>query len=249
MTPPRAVLLFAALTLASPARAFRPLNTEDAEITAPRKLDLELGWDWSHRADEARKSVVLGTLNYGLAPRLELDADLNWTLMHRPQGPTVGGVGDSLFAVKGLLSAETPRLPALALRAGWKAPTGDAARELGSGDDDFLLMGAASKKWGGHSAHAMLGRTWVGRSADPALRDYVFYGFGADVALNKKVSVLAEAFGSGPLSTDSSDEAALRLGGIYTVSERLLLDFSVRRSLKASAHYWGTSIGLTTTFF
>lgn len=95
----------------------------------------------------------------------------------------------------------------------------------------------------------MLGKAWVGRSADPTLKDYVFYGFGADVALNKKVSVLAEVFGNGPLSTDSSDEASLRLGGIYTISERFLLDFSVRRSLKASAHYWGTSIGLTTTFF
>jgi hypothetical protein len=98
-----AVLLLVSTT---PARAYRPFDGTDADVAAPREVELEIGPVGYVRADTARSLVAPSlVLNYGFAPRLEavLEGRQRWVLS--PSSPPA--LDDVALSVKSLLREGT----------------------------------------------------------------------------------------------------------------------------------------------
>lgn len=166
------------------------------------------------------------------------------------RGPRAGrsqsGLGDVAASVKGVVLPETGRRPALGAKAAFKSDSGDASRALGTGDKDWSLAALATKTWGRHSAHAMVGHAFVGDRHAPQLRDAACLGVGGDYAWNARWSALAEAFGG--LNADptvGSDPAALRVGTILSWSKKAFWDASVAFGLTPASPRWTLTLGLT----
>lgn len=243
----RAALACALSLIAANARAYRPFLTEDADVAAYHRPELELSIDhWSWR-DDSQTRQYLATVNYGLLRRLEISLELP-SIEHRPaSGPTAFGPGDVTLATKFQLLPETERRPAFLMRNSVKTQSGDSDRGLGTGTTDVAAIMAASKHVGSLRLHAQLGVIRVGGPTPPRRHLYQ-YGVAADLALSESARLAAECFGSRHPDDVAPDPVSGGLGIIVPLKDGLAFDAIVRRGLSRSAAPWQGTVGLSFAF-
>ena len=139
-----------------------------------------------------RDKVANGVFNYKMSengtPRYNVASqDLN--------------IGDVLFFVKNQLVEEGDAVPALAWRFGFKIPTGDSAKGMGSGSPGFGFGLAAEKSY--RRLHGYLNANYLvdgGNNALEGLMHSVFFDFSAagEYSFSKRVSGILQLDGGTP---------------------------------------------------
>jgi hypothetical protein len=264
--PRPAFLLFTLLLLtAAEARAQIPFYTDDADTTERGKVHVEFFNEHDVLQKSAypakRQNTANFTLNYGLSDRVEFDVNFPiLTIVNAktaPQG-TVAGVGDTQFGVKYRFidEREGSRLPAMAVVFYVEAPTGDSARQLGSGLTDYWLYGVAqkslTKKVKGRLNGGVLfsGNSSTGLIGISTTKGQVFTGNGSLVRdFTEKLTLGAELFGAVTNNFQlSKGQLTAQVGGIYTLSENFTFTFGVLGGRFAASPRAGFHLGFAYDF-
>ena len=215
----------------------------------------------NHYAADQWKLRPSFTLNYGVTKRLEFDVNTPLLTIFNAKTSTLGnptGIGDTQFGVKYRFrdERESSRLPAMAIVFYLEAPTGSAAKQLGSGVTDYWLYGVAQKSltrktkgrlnagilFAGNSSTGLLGiRTTKGQ---------VFTANGSVTKdFTSKLRLGAELFGGVSNNFQlSKGQLEAQVGGDYALTKRFSLAFGVLGGRFSASPRAGALIGFAYDF-
>ena len=157
-------IFYAALLIglaAAPSRAGRPLETEDAYGVGARGLEAEFGFDYVTVDDAGNEygPTVVGT--YGVLRFLNVAAEVRFLVVEPEEGDRTSGLGDVVLRAKVAAFGNEEAGPALAFVPEVKLATGDAAKGLGCGTNDFGGLAAFSYAVGPVTLHANAGYAYA----------------------------------------------------------------------------------------
>lgn len=236
-------LLCLTLLGVSPARAGRPLDTEDTGTLDPGTAEVEL---YVGVVDDSgdRAWASAGVLNVGLARRLEASMEIGGAYLQRRDEADQAGVIDLLVGLKYRLLDETQTWPALLASVRLRLPTGDAGRGLGSEGIDVLPRLAVSKTFGSLTLIANGGYTFV--TADRALDSWLLSG-ATEYQLAPAWTAVAEVV-SFLGARDAPDVAVARAGLVHVLGRSIRLDMAVGVGLTRHAPSVLATAGVTIPF-
>ena len=257
-------ILFAcvlACLAAAPARAQQPFYTDDADVTGRGQFFFEAINEFDVLQPAARPAVrqntATFTLSYGLFRNAEVSVSAPLITIFNERAATprrVTGVGDTSFQIKYnfLREREGSRLPAMTVTFTVEAPTGSAEKGTGSGLVDYSLNGILQKSvtdltklrlnggviFAGNSATGVVGLRTRGR---------VFTGGGSVVRqFSERLLLGAEVTGAVTSNFDLSRGLLQgQVGGNYTLSERMTLDFGVLAGRYVAGPRLGARLGVS----
>jgi hypothetical protein len=263
----KSIILLLSLLFILPltAGAQLPFYTDDADTTDQGKLHFE----FFDEHDILQKSLYPGkrqnnanfTLNYGVTERLEFDVNAPLLTIFNAQASVSGnptGIGDTQFGLKYRFrdEHEGSRMPALAMVFYLEAPTGNTAKQLGSGVTDYWLYGVAqkslTKKTKGRLNAGILfaGNSSTGLVGISATKGQVFTANGSLTRdFTSKLRLGAELFGGVTNNFQlSKGQLEAQVGGNYALSKRFSLAFGILGGRFAASPRTGASVGFAYDF-
>src|SRR6185369_2970418 len=133
----------------------QPFYTDDAGTTPKGQLHFEFFNEFDALQHSLYPNIRQNTanmkLNFGVTDSIELDLDNPYLAIFRSQltePRNLNGIGDTNVGVKWNFHRESSdsRLPAFSATMYFEFPTGDEARQLGSGLVDYWLNGIVQKR-------------------------------------------------------------------------------------------------------
>lgn len=257
-----AVVVFLCL-LPARAGAQQPFVTDDAEVTPKGKFHFEFSneYDLLQRSlfPARAQNTADAELDYGLFHGVEVgvESPLIAIFNARAAAPDAFGVGDTNFSVKYnfLKEREGSRLPALAASLNVELPTGDPARQLGSGLTDVWLNAIAQKSASDKTKVRLNGGIlFAGNTTTGAIgiktRGRVFTGGASAVRqLTKRLDLGAEVFGAvSPNFRLNRGQLQTQLGGNYAVRKNFTLDFGLIAGRFSASPRLGAQLGFSADF-
>jgi Putative MetA-pathway of phenol degradation len=238
-----AVLLAASsfLVAAAPATAGHPLETDDPGTQGRRNLEAEFNADRSNGPDGSHATVIYNTDTLGLAPRLDLIANLPYVFDKADaSAPTVRGMGDVAIELKYRFLDQKGPVPAFAFKAGALLPTGDFAQGLGDGRASGLFTAIAGWERDNVGLYGNLRYALAGRPVGSSdRRDRLLASVAARAEIVERLVALGECVWEAPLDggTPRSEVAA---GLSIEIVENLFVNGATK---------WGTtSVSPNVTF-
>jgi hypothetical protein len=235
---PRDTLIVCAIALslasaldANAAWAGPPFRTDDPE---PVELHHWEAYVFTQITDTANgvSGVEPGLeVNYGAAPNLQLHL-LTPLALDRPSGgPTAFGFGDVELGAKYRFIEESKDSwrPQVGVFPLVELPTGDERRGLGGGHTRVFLPVWLQKSQGDWLTYGG-GGYWI--NPGPGNRNYWFAGWLLQRQITKPLALGAEVFYQTADTIGGKDSAGFNVGGVYDLSDRYHLLFSVGRGLK-----------------
>lgn len=234
------VVLAVAVLLPAPARAARPLDTEDTGTVDPGRAELELSADFARGSGDDTWAAK-GVLSTGVWPRVEVRVESALLLLDPRGEPGRAGIGDSLLGIKYRVLDESPVRPAVLTGVALRLPTGDESRGLGAEGVDVTTLAAVSKTLGALVFTGNLGYTFV--TADRPL-DLWTLAASLEYRARKSVWLVGEAVGT--LGVDAAgDRLVLRAGAVWAVTDRVKLDGAVGAGATRASPDVTITLGLT----
>jgi Putative MetA-pathway of phenol degradation len=140
------LLLLPLLFGASASRAQMPFYTDNADVTPPKKLHVEIFDEvdglQSSQFPDVRQNTANLRVNFSPISGLELDLDAPYITIYRaPESQASRGIGDTDLGAKWNFREAIPdsTRPAFSVSFYVEFPTGNAQQELGSGLTDYWL--------------------------------------------------------------------------------------------------------------
>ena len=235
--------LLTAVLGAAPARAGRPLDTEDTGTVAGGRAEVELAVD--HTRDGA-DSVSAGraVIAVGLGDDLELRLESALAIVDHAEHRARAGIADAFVGAKYRLRHQSFAAPAVLAALVVRLPTGDVDRGLGLPGADVTMLAVAGKSWGPVMLHGNAGYTSVvdDRSADVwRLAASAEWGKGGGWTL---VAEIVSDIGA----TAAPTTAVIRAGARLNLSAVITIDGAAGVGLTRSSPDLGTTVGLTLRF-
>ncbi len=254
--------LFAACVTTAPAQ--QPFITDDADVTARGHLHFEFSSQLDLLQRSAHPSLKQNTsefeLVYGLFEHVEVGVAVPWITIFNASGAfpkTISGIGDTNISLKYnfLREREGSHRPALSIGMNLELPTGDTARQLGSGLADFYINGILQKSltnktklringgvlFSGNETTGALGiraRGTVLTSGASLVREFTpNLQLGVEVTGAQTKNFL---LGQGQLQT--------LVGGNYQLRENLSFDFGLVAGKYDASPRLGVQLGLSIDF-
>jgi hypothetical protein len=223
-----------ALVLARPAFAAHPFITEDPGTVGTGRIELELGMAAGQGDPSVGGRVVAFTpqLSLGIAPTVDLIAQVIWLDQRPAQAPSLAGNADTLADFKWRFF-ESDTL-ALAVRAGLDLPTGDSTVGLGAGMLGYHAIAIVGATFGGYALYANAAYVRTRQSATRAnLGLFSIALTRPDDAPLRTFIEFASFTNVDPTNTQMP--AVARTGLIYTVNAWLDVDAGFQARLNRSA--------------
>lgn len=236
-------MLVTAVLGAAPARAGRPLDTEDTGTVAGGRAEVELAVDHTRNGDDS-VSAGLAVIAFGLGDALELRLESALTVVDGAEHRARAGIGDTLFGVKYRLRHESPAAPAVLAALAVRLPTGDADRGLGSPGADVTMLAVAGKSWGRVTLHGNAGYTIV---TEDRSADVWRLAASAEWAARGAWTLAAEIV-SDIGATAAPTTAVVRAGARLNLSDVITIDGAAGVGLTRSSPDLVTTVGLTLRF-
>lgn len=229
--------------------AYRPLGTEDAGVAGKGVAQTEVSYDYIKWKNDDVEEVYMLVPIYGLTENLEISAEIPY-LVHEPDaGSSEKGIGDINIVAKYLLVDGKGENPSFAVKGVVKLDNGDYDKGLGSGDEDYSIVGVVSDTVGKLTAHLQYGYTLVGDNKDDNLRNITVYGIALDYVLTEPFHLLGEVNGNRhPDRTAEDDPMTALIGATYSISDKLTLDAAYKWGLNDESPDWGTTVGISITY-
>lgn len=252
------------LAPAPPARAQQPFVTDDADVTDKGEFHFEFSNHFDLLQPEAfpgiRQNTASFELAYGLLENVEVSVEAPLIAIFNARGAAprrVFGAGDTNVSVKYnfLKEREGSRRPALAASFSVELPTGDAARQLGSGVADFTLNAVLQKTltrrstWRLNGGVIFSGNTPAGAVGIEA-RGFVYTGGTSLVRkFTPRLDLGAEVTGAFARNAGlGKRQLQAQAGGNFLLREGLTLDFGVVGGRFAASPRLGAQLGLSYDF-
>lgn len=241
--------MFITLAFTNSAYAYRPFTVEDAGVAGKGVAQMETSWDYLKWDNGDQEGNLLLVPIYGVTTWMELSLEIPWMFHNLDKEDIHVGVGDINAVAKFLILNEGEKNPAIVLKGVFKTNSGDANRNLGSGDLDYSIVAVASKTLGRFALHTMFGYTFVGDNGDPSIRNIFLYGLAADYSLTKKFHLVAEVNGKRhPDQTVNKQPIDSLIGATCRLSDFVTFDGGVRIGFNDSVPTVNTTIGTSFTF-
>jgi hypothetical protein len=204
------------------ANPTRPAWDLGAATTQCDVVETDVGFLWLAVGGGVKQKAIPASIRYGLTPRL----DLRWGLgIHQWQSGggfrPVQGAGDEWGNVRYRFHEQGRHSPALALDYGFKIPTANPSKGLGTGFVDHQFLFLASRDLG----HTHLDFNTVGtltggaRGHDGAAQ----FGLAVTQTFSKRFSGILESYG-GPQPGISDRYGSALVGGLLSIRPWLVLD-------------------------
>lgn len=249
----RAACSLAAVALAAPAAAEtrcapasdeivtdRPSVTNSSIVVPPGSLQVENGVDLTARDDARLLDGTNTRLRLGLAPCLELLADLP-DAVFRLRGPSPGGVSNLTPAVKWQLGPLPGEID-LSATAGLGLPTG-TSRLVGRGAQPYVQFPWSREIGGGWSTSGMFTTFFSPAQTSKHREEGTFV---LDRAIGEHADLFVEYVGDFP--DQGGPSHALNSGGTYRLTPRQQIDFHVQFGLNHNAPSYVLGIGYSFRF-
>ena len=249
--------------LLSVARAQQPFITDDADVTPKGKIHFEFSneFDLLHRSafPNLRQNTADFELDYGLFENVEIGIEAPLlTLINDRSAPfrTVTGIGDMNLSLKyNFMKERSGSLrPALAVVFNFELPTGNTARQLGSGLADFYVNGVLQKSVTKTTIRLNGGLLFSGNETTGAVgvnaRGLVFTsGASAVRQFAPKLDLGIEI--NGALARNAGlgkGRLQFMVGGNYSLNEKITFDFGIVVGRYVGSPRAGAQIGLSVDF-
>lgn len=174
--------------------------------------------------------------DWGALPNLQLHLVVPYVWSLPPAAPANNGIGDIEAGVKYRFIQETNILPQIGIFPLVELPAGDANRKLGNGKAWYKLPLWLQKSWGRWKAYG-----GGGYAINPAknTRNYPYAGCLLQKDLNEHLTLSAEVFSQGAVSTQSRSFTIVNAGGYYHFTKQMSLLFSAGHSVLGEQHTVG----------
>ena len=197
----------------------RPTVSNSTDTTQCGVVEVEYGWEQLHQTG-LRQSDATGGLRLGLSRNL----DFHWSsteFFHLAQaGRDDSGVGDNWLGLKYRFSGQTRHVPSFGIFYQAKVPSPSA--NLGTGHVDHAISFLASKDVG--RVHFDFNVTPTLAGSTSGLNHNTGLALSSSVPLNRKLSLVSEAYGYTPLDHDAPGYSSMMAGLTYQSSHRLVFD-------------------------
>ena len=220
-----------ALVVAQPAIAGPPFRTDD-----PVPVDLGhwevYGFSTATNAGGDTSGFLPATeINYGAAPNLQLHVILPLAFDAPPDSGARFGYGDTEFGVKYRFIEEDEHgwRPQVAIFPLLEAPTGNAARGLGTGSTHAYLPVWLQKDFGAWTTYGG-GGYWINPGVGN--KNYWFSGWLLQRQVIEKLALGGEIFHQTADTVPGHDQTGFNLGGVYDFTDHYHLLFSAGSGLQ-----------------
>ncbi len=215
------LLIFSSLSLIHTAHAAPPFITDDADITPYHHTEIY----FFSATQKNNQGTVLAfpalELDYGLKPRLEVDAILPYVSSSPHDHETsTSGIGDGRIALKYQFLTETNVYPQAAFEPTYIMPTGNANRRLGNGRAWAQLPIWLQKSW---NTWSMYGGGGYAANDEPGMRNYFFGGAVLTKNVTDKLLLGIELYMQGADSHSTYAFKLLNVGGEYSMTKKINL--------------------------
>lgn len=213
------------------AAAGPPFRTDDPQPVELGHWEVYL-FSAATRARADTSGVLSGIdANYGAAPELQLHAAFPIAFDKADGSGLVAGYGDTEFGFKYRFMSEDEKgwRPQAAIYPAVDFPTGNSARNLGTGNTHAFLPLWLQKSFGEWTSFAGLGY-WINPGAGN--RDYWYFGWALQRPLTKTLSLGGELFHQTAATLGGKDQSGFNLGLTYDLSEHDHLLFSAGQGLQ-----------------
>jgi hypothetical protein len=230
------VLAAAILLGSAPGFAGPPYLTDDPEPVAYGHWEVYLATQHFITRGLATGAAPLTDINYGAWPGLQLHVMGQLTYARPGGSPTSYGVGDTEIGAKMRFVDGRDWLPMMSLYPLLDFPTGDAARQLGSGRLHGFVPLWMQKSFGPWTTFGG-GGLWVNPGAGN--RNYWYAGWQAQCRVSGFATVGTEVFYSTPSQTGAKANLGFNLGLVLDLSEYQHVLFSAGRSIAGDNLFQG----------
>jgi hypothetical protein len=255
------LILFLLCAMPTHARAQQPFATDDADVTAKGKLHFEFSneYDLLQRSlfPSRAQNTADAELDYGLLKGVEVGVESPLITITDARGPAAFGVGDTNLSVKYKFHKEREgsRWPALAASLNVELPTGDPARQLGSGLTDVWLYGVAQKSLSDRTKlRVNAGLLFAGNTTTGVIgiktRGRVYTGAGSVVCqFTRRLDLGAEIFGAVSANFRlNRGQLQTQVGGNYALGKNVTLDFGLTVGRFSASPRLGVQLGFSKDF-
>ena len=233
--------------------AARPLSTEDARVAGKGSFQIEIGSDFVNMGNRENEYTFLFVPIYGITERLEISAELPYSLINHNVDNQRNGFSDINFVLKDLIIPEGDFTPAFLLKTQIKLANGDVRKGFGNGDIDVSLIFVLTKELRKFTFHLNPGYTFVGKKVDNSLNDYILYDAACEYALNKKLKITGEVHVESDTHYDKGIFKHYNLnplaGLIYQLNGKTIFDIGFKTGIshgKILNH--GLTLGMSISF-
>ncbi len=246
--------LFLSIFICStPVFAAHPLITDDAGTMGKGMAQVEMNFEYSqHKQGGVKVNVtdLSAILTYGVMDNVDLVLAVPYQFIKvRTEGETFkeNGISDVSLELKWRFY-EKKDACSLALKPVLTLPTGDDDKGLGNGKATFGLYFIASKEIHPVTLHLNLGYIRNENKFDDR-KDLWHISLASEVEVMKELKLVANIGMDRNTDRESNTHPAFILGGlIYTVSEKIDIDFGVKAGLNKAEVDYSLLAGLTYKF-
>jgi hypothetical protein len=224
--------LAAFLFLSSPASAGPPFMTDDPEPTDYQHWELYVFSQGTHAMGETSGAVPPSCdCNYGILPNIQLHIQPGMAFAQANGTRLFLGPGDMEFGVKYrfIEQDKTSWIPSVAVYPLLEAPTGDAARGLGTGRTHAFVPLWIQKDFGDWTTFGG-GGYWI--NPGPGNKNHWFVGWVLERKITDNLTLGVELFHQTPNEIGAMQSTGLNIGGIYDFTDRYHFLFSVGKGLQ-----------------
>lgn len=223
-----ALAALAAAPLLARAQGGPPLLTDDPGTPGNTHWEINFGFTFAR----SRTATLLETprvdFNYGLGDHIQLKYEVPWVLLDPRAERVSSGAGNSLFGVKWRFLDQDRRGVAVSLypQLEFNNSSSSARRGLVEEGVQFLLPVEVARRVRGVDVNAELGYQFRAQA-----RDEVLYGLAFGHDIRDRLQVLGEIHGTAEHGF-ADDELLFDLGGRWRLDRKLVLLFTVGRSVR-----------------
>jgi len=169
--------------------------------------------------------------NYGAAPDLQLHAAVPIAFDKPTGGGMVLGYGDTEFGFKYRFMTEDENgwRPQAAIYPAIDFPTGNPARNLGTGHTHMFLPTWVQKSFGDWTTFAGVGY-WINPGVGN--RDYWYFGWAVQRQIADNLAIGGEVFHQTPNTVGGKDQTGFDLGATFDLNEHYHLMFSAGQGIQ-----------------
>lgn len=233
--------------------AAHPLITDDAGTIGAGKAQVEFNFEYSAHKESGIKinmTDLSAILTYGIIDNVDFVLTLPYQFIRvKAEGETFkeNGISDVSIELKWRFYDEKG-IGCLALKPVLTLPTGDDDKGLGNGKATYGLYFIASKEFEPLALHLNLGYIRNENKFDDR-KNLWHISLASEIELAKELKLVANIGMERNPDRESNTHPAFILGGIiYTVAEKVDIDFGVKAGLNKAEVDYALLAGLTYRF-
>jgi hypothetical protein len=238
--------------ISSPVYASHPLISDDTATQGKGKFQLEVNGEYGHNKDEdvtTKTTQIAATLSYGIAESIDIVLGVPYQHIKTEDSGNVtkgDGIADLSFETKWRFYEKDGL--SFALKPGITFPTGDNEKGLGAGEMTYHLFFIGTKEIKPWALHLNLGYIRNENKNDEK-KNLWHASLASTVDVLKDLKVVGNIGVQSDLDRNLNVPAAFILGGlIYSISEKLDVDFGVKGGITKPETDYSILAGITYRF-